>query len=298
MSDWLNSEFSLEDLISKHGLAEAQTLPVSLVKSIVAGYERHKLQLRQVNEKLIEATFHAQQQQAVAELAQRRQTQFLALLAHELRNPLVPLRSGLEVLCLAPDDVQMRAKVWAMMGRQIDHLVHLVDDLLDNARIATGDLKLRKERVDLSIVVKQAVVTCMPLVRATGQTLAVDVAETAFFVDADPLRLTQVFTNILGNAAKYTPAGGRITISAVQAGTDVIISVEDTGIGIPADSLSSIFEMFTQVPGDLSAVQGGLGIGLAFVRQLVELHGGAVIAQSKGVGEGSTFITRLPLATQ
>ena len=296
MPDWLNSELPIKDLLSEQGFAGSKTLPVSVVKSIVAGYERHRKQLHEANEKLIEATFHAQQQQAIAELAQRRQTEFLALLAHELRNPLAPLRSGLDVLYLAGDDAKLRTKVWGIMGRQIAQLVHLVDDLLDNARISTGNLKLKKKRVDILDVLEQSVETCMPLVRTAGQTLTVQVARNTFFVAADPLRLTQVFSNILSNATKYTPVGGHISVSAVRAGPDLMVSVQDTGIGIPTDFLPTIFEMFTQVPKEFSSVQGGLGIGLALVRQLVELHGGSVVAQSKGLGEGSTFTVRLPLA--
>ena len=182
------------------------------------------------------------------------------------------------------------------MGRQIAQLVHSVDDLLDTARVATGNLKLRRKRVDVLEVLEQSVKTCMPLVSAAGQTWTVQVARNTFFVSADPLRLTQVFANILSNATKYAPVGGHISVSAVRAGPDSMASVQDTGIGIPTDFLSTIFEMFTQLPKELFAVQGGLGIRLAFVLQLVELHGGSVVAQSKGLGEGSTFTVRLPLA--
>lgn len=230
--------------------------------------------------------------------ANRRKTEFLAILAHELRNPMAPIRSGLELMRLAGDNAETVARVREMMDRQLGHLIHLVDDLLDIARIAGNKLELKIQRVDLKSLVKSAVETSQPLIEGGGHAFSVELPDEDVFLDVDPIRISQVIGNLLNNAAKYTPPGGLITLSAFRMDGDAVISVTDTGIGIPEDALAVVFEMFTQVGRSTHAVHGGLGIGLSLVRRLVEQHGGAVSVASPGPGKGCTFTVRLPLAVQ
>lgn len=227
--------------------------------------------------------------------ADRRRTEFLATLAHELRHPLAPLRNGLEFLRLKGDSPDT-ASVVAMMDRQVSHLARLVEDLLDAGRIASGKVELRRERVSLKSVIRSAIETSQPLIEARGHDLLVlDTLEDALAIDADAARIHQVLVNLLGNAARYTPGGGRIVISAHRDGMHAVVSVSDNGVGIAPEVLPGVFEMFSQAEPSSHAAQGGLGIGLALVRQFVELHGGKVSGASPGVGQGSTFTVRLPL---
>jgi CheY-like chemotaxis protein/two-component sensor histidine kinase len=177
-------------------------------------------------------------------------------------------------------------------------MVRLVDDLMDVSRITRGKVELKKERLQLSAVLDSAVETSRPLVEQMGHVLTVGLPEHTVVVDADPTRLAQVFSNLLNNAAKYTDRGGRIWLTAERQGGDVVVSVKDTGIGIPSDKLTSIFDMFSQVDRSLEKAQGGLGIGLTLVRRLVEMHDGRVEARSAGVGRGSEFVVRLPVAVE
>ena len=225
----------------------------------------------------------------------RRKTEFLATLAHELRNPLAPLASGLQVMKLSAAEPVVVERTRSMMERQVNHMVHLVDDLLDIARITTGKVDLKTERVDLQTIIASAVETSMPLIEAGRHELVVDVRDEVMLLEVDFTRVAQVVSNLLNNAAKYTPAGGRIGLAAHREGNEVVITVSDTGIGIPPAALPTVFEMFTQVGRNMERAQGGLGIGLSLVRRLVELHGGTVSAASGGVGRGSTFTVRLPL---
>jgi PAS domain S-box-containing protein len=227
--------------------------------------------------------------------ADHRKSEFLATLAHELRNPLAPIRTGLELLRIAPGDAAAIGRVHDMMDRQLGHLIHLVDDLLDVARITRGKIELKKETIDLQTVVAIAVETSTALIEAGHHTLTVHLPNQPLALEADVTRLVQVLSNLLNNAAKYTPAGGRIVLEAWREDSDALVAVSDTGVGIPAESLGSVFDMFTQVRGDLDRAQGGLGIGLSLVRRLVELHGGRVSVASAGRGHGSTFTVRLPL---
>ncbi|WP_292044185.1 PAS domain-containing protein [Massilia sp. UBA6681] len=230
------------------------------------------------------------------EEADRRKTEFLATLAHELRNPLAPIRSGLSVMRLKGDNAASVARVREMMERQVSHMVHLIDDLLDIARISGGKLELKKERADLRGVLASAVETSLPLIETGRHELSVDVPAHAVPVEADVTRIAQVVANLLNNAAKYTPSGGRIGLSLRIEGSEALIAVSDNGIGIPREELSSVFEMFSQVGHHLERAQGGLGIGLSLVRRLVDMHGGSVAAASGGPHAGSTFTVRLPLA--
>jgi PAS domain S-box-containing protein len=227
--------------------------------------------------------------------ADHRKSEFLATLAHELRNPLAPIRTGLDLLRMAPGDPRAAERVHAMMDRQLGHLIHLVDDLLDIARITRGKIELKKEPVLLRTIVATAVETSTALIEAHRHTLQVELPPEPLELDADVTRMVQVLSNLLNNAAKYTPAGGRVKLSVWREDGHAAIAVSDSGIGIPSASIGSVFEMFTQVRGSLDRAQGGLGIGLSLVRRLVELHGGRVNAFSGGRGQGSTFTVRLPL---
>ncbi len=228
--------------------------------------------------------------------ADRKKDEFLATLAHELRNPLAPLRNGLEVMKLPSADVETVAQVRAMMERQLAQMVRLIDDLLDLSRISRGKITLRRESVRVADVVEQAVETSWPGIEEAGHHLELRVPREPIHVNADPVRLAQVFANLLNNAAKFTPRGGHIALSVEPAEHEVVVSVRDDGVGISSDMLPRIFGMFTQVEREADLSQGGLGIGLSLVRGLVEMHGGTVEAHSGGLGTGSEFIVRLPAA--
>ncbi|WP_284620150.1 hybrid sensor histidine kinase/response regulator [Aquabacterium humicola] len=230
--------------------------------------------------------------------ADRRKTEFLATLAHELRNPLAPISTALSLLAhplATADDSQRQHEV---MRRQVDHMVRLVDDLLEVSRITRGKVDLQRLPVPLDAAIRDAVELSRPLIDAAKHTLQVTMPDDALIVDGDLVRLTQVFSNLLNNAAKYTPAGGRVAIDARPDGADALVEVVDSGVGLDEDMLEPIFDMFVQVGGAARAAQGGLGIGLTLVKSLVELHGGQVSARSEGRNRGSTFSVRLPLSRQ
>ena len=227
--------------------------------------------------------------------ANRRKDEFLATLAHELRNPLAPLRNGLQIMQLAGGDRAAVEQARAMMERQLGQMVHLVDDLLDLSRISLGKVVLRTERVELGKVIHQAVETSRPHIDESGHELRVELAPQFIYVDADVTRLAQVISNLLNNAAKYTERGGRITLSALRQRNVAVVTVHDTGVGIPPHMLPRVFDMFTQVDRTIERSRGGLGIGLSIVKSLIELHGGSVEAKSGGHGKGSEFIIRLPV---
>jgi signal transduction histidine kinase len=225
--------------------------------------------------------------------ADRRKDEFLATLAHELRNPLSPIRNGLDILRASPTAPKAE-EIRDMMDRQLSHLVRLVDDLLDVSRVSQGKVELRKQQIALSELIKTAVEASNPLISAGRHELILDLPDAEVWLDADLTRLSQVVSNLLNNAAKYTPEGGRIVLSARRDGDEVAIAVSDNGIGIPADMLPRVFDLFTQVRDTLDRSHGGLGIGLALVKQLVEMHGGSIAAESAGPGKGSSFRLRLP----
>lgn len=230
--------------------------------------------------------------------ADRRKSEFLATLAHELRNPLAPIRSGLQVLRMSGGDAQASARVHDIMERQLTHLVALVDDLLDVARITHGQIELKCVDIDLADVLTGAVETSRPLIDAEQHRLTLDLADQPLPLVADPTRLRQVVSNVLNNAAKYTPRGGNIVLTARRDGDSAVITVADDGIGIAPAVIGDVFGMFNQVGRDRHRARGGLGIGLSLVRSLVELHGGKVSAASPGAGQGSVFTVRLPLNTE
>jgi PAS domain S-box-containing protein len=231
--------------------------------------------------------------------ADRQKDEFLAMLAHELRNPLAPIRNALYVLQRSDAEAVANERTRAMltmMERQVNHLVRLVDDLLEVSRITRGKIELKKERVDLAVVIGHAVETNQPLIQANDHDLSVSLPPEPLLLDADPVRIAQIFANLLNNATKYTPAGGHIHLTAAQMGNEAVVRVRDTGVGISAGMLPHVFDLFTQVDRTLDRSQGGLGIGLALVRRLVELHGGRVEVHSEGSGRGSEFVVYLPLA--
>ena len=228
--------------------------------------------------------------------ADTRKTEFLALLAHELRNPLGPIRHAVKILrarAPSPDELQWATSI---IDRQTEHMTRLVEDLLDVSRITRGTIELRRERVDLATIIKAAVEASSALLERNRHQLKVTTPAQPVYVEGDLTRLTQVVANLLDNAAKYTDPGGKVWLSAEREGDSAVIRVKDSGIGIPAEVLPRIFDMFTQAGLPLERSQGGLGVGLALVERLVLLHGGTVSAYSAGAGQGSQFTIRLPLA--
>ena len=225
--------------------------------------------------------------------AGRRKDEFLASLAHELRNPLAPIRTGIAILRMT--GAQSRSEpVLAMMERQLQHMARLLDDLLDVSRISRGKITLNRERIDLRHVVDAAVETNRPLIEQMGHDFSISAPSEPAFLNADPVRFAQILSNLLSNAAKYTPPGGQIALKAEHRGDEVEVTVTDNGVGIPGESLESIFELFTQVESQTSDAQGGLGIGLSLAKALVALHGGTIQAHSEGLGRGSEFRVRIP----
>lgn len=229
--------------------------------------------------------------------ADRRKDEFLAMLAHELRNPLAPISNAVEIMRLrGPEHSELD---WArdVIARQVQHLVRLVDDLLDVSRITRGKIRLKLEPIDLAAAVSSAVETSRPLIEGRRHRLVVEMPAEAIWVKADPARLAQVLANLLNNAAKYTEEGGSIRLSVARDGGQAVIRVRDSGVGIPPEMLAGIFDLFTQVDRSLDRSQGGLGIGLTLVQRLVQMHGGSVEARSDGPGHGSEFVVRLPMLT-
>jgi signal transduction histidine kinase/AmiR/NasT family two-component response regulator len=236
-----------------------------------------------------------QQAESALREADRRKDEFLATLAHELRNPLAPIRNAIQILHLkgsTREDWQSAADV---IDRQSRQMTHLVDDLLDISRITRGKLALRMQPVKLREAIEGAIETSRPLIGARGHQLKVDLAEEDLILNGDLTRLSQILSNLLNNAAKFTEPGGTISLAAKRDSGEVLISVKDNGAGIPADVMPRVFQMFAQFDGHIDRSQGGLGIGLQLVKSLVEMHGGTIEASSAGAGQGSEFVVRLPL---
>ncbi|HWA14919.1 MAG TPA: PAS domain S-box protein, partial [Gemmatimonadales bacterium] len=229
--------------------------------------------------------------------ADARKDEFLAILAHELRGPLAPIRHRLEILKLAGDNPPLRKESIEKADQQLSQLVRLVDDLLDVSRITRNKLELRREQLELGDIISQAIEVARQMAEAQDHKVVVSVPMQSMKVDADPVRLAQIFGNLLQNAHKYSDPGATIWLSAERIGSEVQVSVRDTGIGIAPELLPRIFDLFTQARSRAERAQGGLGIGLTLVRQLVGMHGGSIEARSEGLGKGSEFIVRLPLAT-
>jgi signal transduction histidine kinase/CheY-like chemotaxis protein len=227
-----------------------------------------------------------------------RRNEFLAMLAHELRNPLAPVQNALELMRLCPADRLACARARDIAAEQIQHLSRLVDDLVDVSRISHGRIRLRKEIVDLAPFVNQAVETVRNSIETHGQRLSISLPREPIQLEADPTRLVQVLSNLLNNAMKYTQEGGRIWLSAEREEHEVVLRIRDTGIGMSAELVPRVFDLFTQGERGLDRSQGGLGIGLTMVHSLVEMHGGSVIARSDGPGQGSEFVVCLPILPQ
>jgi signal transduction histidine kinase len=278
-------------------LAEANTTlqaeKTRELEDLNATLQRANAELERANRSLqSEVAERTRAEQALKE-ADRHKDEFLAMLAHELRNPLAPILNAVQLMRMKPmADPQLS---WSrdVIERQLSHLTRLVDDLLDVARITRGRINLSREPTELAVLIARAVETVQPLMQARGHEFASEIPAGTLTINADPLRLTQAFGNVLSNATKYTERGGRISLTVCQQGTDVEIRVRDTGIGIPAELLPRIFDLFTQVRSDHS--QSGLGIGLALVRRLLQMHGGTITAHSEGPGQGTEFLIRLPL---
>jgi PAS domain S-box-containing protein len=239
----------------------------------------------------ISARMRAEQSARQWRYADSRKTEFLAMLAHELRNPLGAIRSGVEALNMSGGSETTLPDVRAIITRQVQYMTRVIDDLFDVGRISQGKLDLRLERATLSTVIQQSLDMVNPQV---GHELVISLPSEPVHFNADPVRLVQAFSNLLSNASKYTPAGGRISVVARREGGEAIVSVKDTGIGISPGHLQHVFEMFWQATASVDAMTGGLGLGLALTRALVQMHGGSIEARSEGLGKGSEFIVRLP----
>jgi PAS domain S-box-containing protein len=226
--------------------------------------------------------------------ADRQKNEFIALLAHELRNPLAPMRNSLHLLRMRGASEEIARHAREVLERQMQHLVRLVDDLLDVSRIIRGKIELRREVLDVAVAVARAIESARPAIETKGHELSVSLPEPAVWVQGDLERLAQIIANLLTNAAKYTDRGGRVAISVTRDGDQAVIRVRDTGVGIPAEVLPRVFDLFVQGVGSAARSQGGLGIGLTLVKRLVEMHEGSVEAHSEGNGRGSEFVVRLP----
>lgn len=227
-------------------------------------------------------------------LSDQQKDEFLATLAHELRNPLAPISNAVHLLRLAGGDEEARARVVATLERQVGTVVRLVDDLLELSRINHGLIELRKERLPVSDALRAAAEAMTPLMQTMGHDFSVIEPRETVLLEADAVRVTQIITNLLNNAARYTPRGGKVWLTAYRDGDDVVISVRDTGVGIPTEMLSRVFDLFVQVERTHDRSRQGLGLGLSLVKRLVELHGGSVEGRSAGPGQGSEFLVRLP----
>jgi len=281
-----------DDYLEKAGLT-----PALLDRSIRFALVQHRASAV-LERKVKERTDELARANAALRDADRRKDEFLATLAHELRNPLAPIRNALEILRLANDTGDTVRRQRERLERQVAQLVRLVDDLLDVSRITSGKLRLTTEALTIQEVIEAALDMSRPQIEKAKLTLATEVRPEPVKLTGDRVRLTQVFTNILNNAAKFTEPGGRVWLSVAPAPGSVRVSVRDTGVGIPADVLPVVFALFTQVDRSLNRSQGGLGIGLALVRRLVEMHQGTVTAESEGPGKGATFTVTLPTAME
>jgi signal transduction histidine kinase len=253
-------------------------------------------ELERLNRDLHKEVAERTRAEAALKEADRRKDEFLATLAHELRNPLAPVRNALEIMRLAGHDPAAVDKARAVMDRQVAQMVRLIDDLLDVSRITRDKLRLETERLSVREVVEAAVEISRPQIDNNRLELSVETPSKPVYVIGDRVRLAQVLSNLLNNAAKYTEPGGRVAVTAGVKGQQAVLTVTDSGVGIPPDALPHLFDLFTQVNRTLNRSQGGLGIGLALVRRLVEMHGGTVSASSDGLGRGATFTVALPLA--
>jgi len=282
--DALEAELAAAHALIQHQAEQRQALEADVAR------------LREANENLVLATFNAEDQREDAEAANRRQNEFLAMLAHELRNPLSPLAMAASLLERDAGAAPQQLRLASVIARQVDHMARLLDDLLDAARVSSGKITLAVEALSMADVLRHAVETVQPRIAERGQALDVELPEGAVAVEGDKVRLAQVFTNLLGNASKYTGDGGRLRLAAHAGADEIVVTIEDNGTGIGPEVLPYIFDLFTQGPRSLARSEGGLGVGLNVVRNLVGMHRGTVEAHSDGPGRGSRFTVRLPRA--
>jgi two-component system, sensor histidine kinase len=294
----------------KNEIARLLAQVAALREASIEGPEGDRLvmQLRTANQNLVIATLDAQDMQAAAEALIRRQDEFLAMLAHELRNPLAPIAMANESLGILQDVHPVLPRLHAIIGRQLGNLTHIVDELLDASRVMTGKITLRKQALLLSEVIDGAIETCQPYADKRHQKLSVDVRVDSgndfpddadpIIVDGDKIRLIQAFSNLLINATKFTQEGGSITVSTARLANTVNVFIKDNGVGIGPELQPFIFDLFTQGPRSLERTEGGLGIGLSLVRTIAELHGGKVEVSSEGDGMGSEFKLQLPISSE
>ena len=255
--------------------------------------------LREANENLVVTSLRAQDLQDQAEAAVQRQTEFLSMLAHELRNPLAPISMAADLLGKISSAHPQLPRIQQIISRQVSHMKHLLDDLLDASRVSSGKITLKKSQLLLADMVQSAAEISQPVLNSHNQELMIDLPQQPVVIDGDATRLSQVFSNLLINASKYSPPGKSISVSARHsADGKVAVSIKDQGVGIEPEVQSYIFDLFTQAPRTLDRSEGGLGIGLSMVRTLVELHGGSVQVHSDGLGHGSEFTVVLPLVAK
>lgn len=274
-------------------ILESMQKPLAHYGHSLDEHERRHGQIRDANEQLILAALDAQELGAAAEQAHQQQTAFLAVLAHELRNPLTPIRTAAALLSHV--STEQLPRMQAIIERQVAHMSRLIGDLFDASRVSTGKLRLERQIVDMTGIIDEAIAICRPAMDVRLQHFVVQVPARKLQIDGDPVRLVQVVSNLLDNASKYTPDGGEIALSVVMSEDSLAIAVTDTGIGISAESLAKIFEPFVQDAHATGFNGFGLGIGLTVVRELVQAHGGSVVASSAGNGCGSQFLVTLPL---
>lgn len=255
--------------------------------------QRDKLEatLKENEQLLKESRLYAE----VLKLTNDRKNEFLATLGHELRNPLTPLRVGLDILQKNPEP-ETCAKVHTTMARQLDYMVSLIDDLLDMSRVSEGKIKLNCITVNLQEALDAALDSCMDIITLHQHTVTRNISDEVVWINADPIRLEQIIANLLNNAAKYTPEGGKLSLTIKKEGQMGVLAIADNGVGIPEDMINTIFDLFTQVDYTNNSGGGGLGIGLSLVKKLLDLHGGEITAKSEGPGKGSTFTIYLPIA--
>jgi len=275
-------------------LASLQS-PFTDYASAMAEHERRHAQLQEANEQLVLAALTAQELQSAAEHARQRQADFVVTLAHELRNPLVPIRTAAAVLGGISMKEPLLPRMQAIIERQVAHMSRLVDDLFDTSRISTGKLRLERREVNVMSIIDSAVDACRPAMDARLQNFVAELPSSAAQIHGDPIRLTQILSNLLDNASKYTPEGGEIRLSMEVVDAAIVMTVSDNGIGIAADVLPRIFEPFVQDAHAVDFNGAGLGIGLTVVRELVQAHGGNIVASSPGAGLGSRFAVTLPM---
>ena len=311
--DYLVKPFSARELVARvdahvrmallrKEAHRAQLESQATIRSTNEELGRRVAELERANSEIMESRQTAQSLMIDALLAKeklrdadRRKDEFLATLAHELRNPLAPVRNAVAILGLkGPQDPEL---IWAMdvIDRQMRQMSRLVDDLLDVSRISRGKIELKRERLELAKVIHGAVEASRPLIEQCAHELSVTIPTEAIWLEADETRLIQVFCNLLNNAAKYSESRGRIDVNAAREDREVVVTVRDTGFGIPDDVLPRVFDMFTQADPTMERSKSGLGVGLTLVKRLIELHGGDVEARSEGLGKGSEFTVRLPI---